>query len=80
MESSEQKKLAALEAKYKKTGDEMLAAQSAAGAAMRKETGPRSAAVQKLIAKGFKAEAIAFKVADELSAFKKAMLKKYVSP
>jgi hypothetical protein len=76
MSLSEKKKLDNLQEKYKKTGDEMLEAQAAASVAMRKEV-KRSAAVQKLINKGFKAEFLAFKVADELKAYKEVMTKKY---
>jgi hypothetical protein len=54
----------------------MLEAQAAASVAMRKEV-KRSAAVQKLINKGFKAEFMAFKVVDELKAYKEVMTKKY---
>ena len=82
MDSSEKKKLANLEAKYAKTGDEMLAAQHTATIAMRKEIkekgdGYRSVRVQKLIDKGFKAEFLAFKAADELAAYKKSMRNRY---
>jgi len=82
MNSTENKKLANLEAKYAKTGDEMLAAQHSATIAMRKEIkekgdGYRSVRVQKLIDKGFKAEFAAFKAADELAAYKERMRNRY---
>ena len=82
MTLSEQKKLATLEKKYDTTGNEMKEAQSAAGKAMRKEmaaghVGKRSAPVQRLINKGFKAEFVAFKAADALRDYKEEMQKKY---
>jgi len=82
MTPSENKKLETLEKNFTKTGDEMKEAQAAASQAMRKEmaaghVGKRSAPVQRLINKGFKAEFLAFKAADALRDYKDAMRVKY---
>ena len=79
MSPAEQKKLTALEEKSTSLGAEMEKAQSAASAAMRKENSSvkRSAAVQNLINKGFKAEFFAFKAGDAVRAYKESMRTKY---
>ena len=82
MTPSENKTLETLEKNFTKTGDEMKEAQAAASQAMRKEmaaghVGKRSAPVQLLINKGFKAEFLAFKAADALRDYKDAMRAKY---
>ena len=78
--SDEDKALKNLEEKYIKTGDEMVKAQRAASVAMKnelKEKKVRTKSTQTLINKGFKAEFLAFKAADQLSAYKEQMRKKY---
>jgi hypothetical protein len=80
--AAEQKKLATLQEKSGKLGEEMVAAQWKASEAMNKEdnsghVGKRSAAVQRLIDKAFKIEFNAFKAGDALRDFKDAMSKKY---
>jgi hypothetical protein len=79
MSPAEQKKLIALEEKSSSLGAEMEKAQAVAGAAMRKEdpSAKRSAAVQSLINKGFKAEFFAFKAGDAVRAYKETMRTKY---
>lgn len=77
MTTAECKKLETLEAKYEKADEEMVKAQRSATEAFRKIVGKPSAAVQKLINKGFKCEASAFKANDELYKFKEQMKKKY---
>jgi len=79
---AEQKKLATLQEKSDKTGEEMVAAQRKASEAMIKEdrsghVGKHSAAVQRLINKAFKIEFNAFKAGDALRDFKDALCKKY---
>ena len=64
-------------------GEEMVAAQWKASEAMRAEdqkgyNGKRSAAVQRLINKGFKMEFYAFKAGDTFRDFKDAMRMKYL--
>ena len=77
MTTAEVKKLETLEAKYEKADEEMVKAQRAATQAFRKTVGKPSPAVQKLIDKGFKCEALAFKASNELSKFKDQMKKKH---
>ena len=83
MAPSELKKLATLQEKSSKTGEEMVAAQWKASEAMRNEdkkghVGKHSATVQRLINKGFKMEFYAFKAGDMFRDFKDAMRAKYL--
>ena len=80
MSPAEQKKLKALEDKSAKLGEDMKRAQCLASEAMIKEDdrgAKRSAAVQSLINKGFKAEFFAFKAGDALREYKESMRTKY---
>ena len=77
MTTAEFKKLETLEAKYTKADEEMLKVQRAASEAYRKITGKPTAAVQKLINKGFKCETATYKASEELAKFKEQMKKKY---
>ena len=77
MTTAEHKKLESLEAKHEKAYEEMIKVQAMAGKAFKKTVGKPSAAVQKLIDKGFKCEFLAFKALEELTKFKEQMKKKY---
>ena len=82
MIASEHKKLETLEDKSTKLRDDMLKIQWAASDAMMKEedsgrVGKHSAAVQRMINKGFKAEFFAFKAGDALRSYKESMKSKY---
>ena len=80
MSPAEQKKLTALEEKSAKLGEDMKKAQWLASDAMIKEDdrgAKRSAAVQSIINKGFKAEFFAFKAGDAVRAYKESMRTKY---
>ena len=77
MTTAECKKLETLEAKYTKADEEMVKTQRAATIAYRKITGKPTAAVQKLINKGFKCETATYKASEELAKFKEQMKKKY---
>ena len=77
MTTAECKKLETLEAKYEKADEEMVKVQRAASEAYRKITGKPTAAVQKLINKGFNCEFMAYKASEELAKFKEQMKKKY---
>ena len=79
MQPTELRMLESLHNKSSAAGVKMLKSQEIAGAALRKQTGPRTPAVQKLINTGFKYEFLAFKAADALKAFKAKMRNKYSS-